>query len=68
MHKVNYFDNLEVEYHFLKIGYNECNFVIPRGNQCNLSKNNQFIMNLCTQDIYIYIYVYIYIYETKLHF
>ena len=33
---VNYFANLGVEYHILKIGYSESSFSKRRGCQCNL--------------------------------
>ena len=34
--RVNYFDHLGAECHFLKIGYGEFNFTTPRGSRFNL--------------------------------
>ena len=38
---VNYFENLGVECHFPKIGYNESSFPKRKGFQCNLPKKKK---------------------------
>ena len=38
---VNYFENLRVECHFPKIGYNESSFPKRKGCQCNLPKKKK---------------------------